>query len=207
MRTAVLLLLAASLALGGGVGYRWFSQRTQSSAPSLINGTILQTPRATAPFRLIDHRSQPFVPANLRDRWSFVFFGFTHCPDVCPTTLHTFRAMYESLPGQSIDPAQVQVVFVSVDPERDSAEKLQQYVPYFHPEFVGVTGTPEATKQFAKNLGVLYVKVPQQNSDEYSVDHSASVFVFDPQGRMKAVLSPPYKAAELVSVLKQLLNA
>jgi len=207
MRTVVSLLLVAGLALGAGIGYRWYSQRIESSAAILINGTILQPPRTTAPFQLIDHRSQPFGLANFKDRWSFVFFGFTNCPDVCPTTLHTFRSMYESLPQYEIDSAQVQVVFVSVDPERDSVEVLRQYVPYFHPEFVGVTGTSEATERFAKDLGVLYVKVPQQDSDEYSVDHSASVFVFDPQGRMKAVLSPPYKAAELVSVLKQLLNA
>ncbi len=207
MRTVVLVLFVSGLALGAGIGYRWYLQRAEISAPIPINGTILQPPRTMAPFQLVDHRGQSFVPANLLDRWSFVFFGFTHCPDVCPTILHTFRSMYESLPPKSIDRAQLQIAFVSVDPERDSVDILRQYVPYFHPTFVGVTGTPEAIERFAKELGVLYVKVPQDGSNEYSVDHSASVFVFDPQGRMKAVLSPPFKAAELVSVLQQVADA
>jgi protein SCO1/2 len=135
---------------------------------------------------LPDHNGKMRTLADFRGRVVTVFFGFTHCPDACPTTLVEMAQVMREL---GPDAARVQVLFVTVDPERDTPAVLAQYVPSFHPEFLGMCGDAEATARVAKEFKVFYQKQPSKDGG-YSVDHSAGTYVFDREGRLR--LFAPY---------------
>ncbi|MCC7486538.1 MAG: SCO family protein [Burkholderiales bacterium] len=137
-------------------------------------------------FDLPDHDGRRRTLADFRGKVVTVFFGFTHCPDVCPTTLGEMAQVMREL---GPDAEKVQVLFVTVDPERDTAPLLKQYVPAFHPSFIGLAGDAEATARVAKEFKVFYQKQPLK-SGGYSVDHSAGTYVFDREGRLR--LFAPY---------------
>jgi protein SCO1/2 len=133
-------------------------------------------------FALTDHHGQRRTLADFRGRAVVMFFGYTQCPDVCPGTLATLAETMRAL-GKDAD--RVQVLFVTVDPERDTRELLAQYVPAFDPRFLGLYGDAAATVDVAKEFKVIYRKQPGGSADTYTVDHSAGTFVFDPQGRLR----------------------
>ncbi len=189
--------MALALAAGIALGFL-FTSRTPSAVPD-INATILDPPKSIEAFKLIDHRGEPFVLDSLRGKWSFVFFGYTHCPDVCPTTLHTLSEMDRILAERSPQRHDVQIVFVSVDPERDSAEQLAGYVPYFNRSFIGVTGAPEEIDRLTRQLGILHLKVDRGEGKGYLVDHSASILLFDPSARLRGVFSAPHRAERMAT--------
>jgi protein SCO1/2 len=130
-------------------------------------------------FRLTDHEGRPVGPETLIGRPSLVFFGFTYCPDVCPTTLSDITGWLESM-GE--DAKRLNVVFISVDPERDTAAAMAEYVGYFHPSIRGWTGTEEQIADAARGFRAVYEKVPTEGGG-YSMNHTASVFLFDADGR------------------------
>ena len=137
-------------------------------------------------FRLVDHNGQPRELSDFRGKVVVVFFGFTHCPDVCPTTLATLaRAMKELGP----DGDRVQVLMVTVDPERDTPEVLKQYVTALDPRFLGLTGDSEAVARTAREFKVFYQKNPGDVPGVYSVDHSSGSYVFDPSGRLRLLVT------------------
>ncbi|PUB88358.1 MAG: hypothetical protein DBP01_12095, partial [gamma proteobacterium symbiont of Ctena orbiculata] len=131
--------------------------------------------------------------------FSFMSFGYTYCPDICPTTMSLFAEMHNRIQAQkSTKP--YQVTFVSVDPERDSLERLSEYVTYFDPSFVGATGPEEALQALTKPLGILYRRVETEDSAMgYVMDHSASIILVDPQGRFHAYFSPPHDAEKMAN--------
>ena len=133
-------------------------------------------------FRLIDHTGKQRTLSDFRGKAVVVFFGYTQCPDVCPTTL---AALAEAMRQLGPDAAKVQVLFVTVDPERDTAELLSHYVTAFDPSFLGLSGDTDATARTAKEFKILYQKQPGKTPGSYTVDHSAGTFVFDPQGRLR----------------------
>ncbi len=133
-------------------------------------------------FALTDHAGKARTLADFRGKVVVLFFGYTQCPDVCPTTLAT---LVEALRQLGPDAAQVQVLFVTVDPERDTRELLSTYVTAFDPSFLGLSGDAEATARTAKEFKILYQKQPGRTPDSYTVDHSAGTFIFDPQGRLR----------------------
>jgi len=133
-------------------------------------------------FRLIDHTGRPRTLADFRGKVVVLFFGYTHCPDVCPTTLSQLAATMQKL---GPDAARVQVLFVTVDPERDTADLLARYVPAFNASFLGLYGDATATAETAKEFKILYQKQPGPNPGGYTVDHSAGTYLFDPQGRLR----------------------
>ena len=135
---------------------------------------------------LKDHNGKPRTLADFRGKVVTVFFGLTHCPDACPTTLAEMSQIMREL---GADAEKVQVLFVTVDPERDTPEVLQQYVPAFHPSFLGLVGDAEATARTAKEFKVFYQKQPVKTGG-YSVDHSAGTYIFDREGRLR--LFAPY---------------
>jgi protein SCO1/2 len=149
--------------------------------------TVLRAPLPLREFTLRDHRGQTFDRSRFGGRWSFVFFGYTFCPDVCPMTLSTFRGVRERL-GDDDD---LQYVFVSIDPERDTLERLAEFVPYFHPEFVGVTGAHDELVNLTRTLGVYHQKADGETGPDYLMDHTISVMLIDPEGRMSAIFSKP----------------
>ena len=129
----------------------------------------------------------PFIrQSNLLGQWTFLNFGYTHCPDICPTTLAMLKNMDERL--QSSKSAAHQIAFVSVDPERDTPQRLAEYMKYFDASFLGVTGNDDELKRLTQPLGILYAKVITENSAMgYVMDHSASIILVDPQGRYHAL--------------------
>lgn len=149
--------------------------------------TVLRAPLPLPDFALSDHHGRVFDAGRFDERWSFVFFGYTYCPDVCPATLSTFRAVEERLAGEP----NLQYVFVSVDPERDTAERLAEFVPYFHPDFIGVTGPPEEIVNFTSGIGVYHQKSEGATGPDYLMDHSISVMLIDPERRLAAIFSAP----------------
>ena len=151
------------------------------------NVTVLRAPLPLPDFALADHRGQLFDAARFGGHWSFVFFGYTFCPDVCPLTLTTFRTVSERLD----DVPELQYLFVSVDPERDTTERLAEYVPYFHPDFIGATGPPEEIASLTGAIGVYHQKAKGSTGPDYLMDHSISVMLIDPERRLAAIFSKP----------------
>jgi protein SCO1/2 len=137
-------------------------------------------------FELTDHNGKTRTLADFRGKVVTVFFGFTHCPDACPTTLSEMSQVMREL---GADAEKVQVLFVTVDPERDTAQILSQYVPAFHPSFLGLVGDAEATARTAREFKVFYQKQPLKTGG-YSMDHSAGTYIFDREGRLR--LFAPY---------------
>lgn len=140
--------------------------------------------------------------ADFRGSVVLVFFGFTQCPDVCPTTLAEMKAVKELL-GK--DGKRFQVLFVTVDPERDTPELLAQYVSAFDPTFLGLRGDPEATAKVAKEFKVFYQKVPGNTPETYSVDHTAGSYIFDPQGRLRLYVRHGQSADKIAADIEALL--
>lgn len=185
----VIGLVAIVAALAGALLARGtLSERTLPQA-AMTAGTLLQPPRPVADFALVDQNEQPFTPAALRDRWTFLFFGFTNCPDVCPATLGVLAQIEKSL--QDLPETQrPRIVLVSVDPERDTPQQLASYVKFFSPSFTGVTGSKDAIDAFTRAMGV--PAAVSKSADAYTVDHSASIFLIDPQARFQALFSTPH---------------
>lgn len=151
---------------------------------------------------LTDHTGKPRTLADFRGKVVVVFFGYIHCPDVCPTTLAEMKMVLEQL-GEG--GKRVQVLFVTVDPERDTPELLGHYVPAFHPSFIGLYGDAEQTAKAAKEFKVFYQKVPGSTPKNYSVDHTAGSYVFDPQGRIRLFVRYG-QAGDLTADIRSLLN-
>lgn len=195
LRLIAALTVAATVI---GVAAAWWVAARQPV--TLASGTALETPRRIGAFRLADHRGREFTPESLRGHWSLVFAGFTHCPDACPTTLMMLNSMEERLRA---DGGAIQVVFLSVDPARDTAERLAGYVGHFNPRFVAVTGARAEIDALCRDLGIAYVQNPGAGGD-YSVDHSAALVLIDPQARVAGYFTPPYDigalAADLASI-------
>jgi protein SCO1 len=131
-----------------------------------------------------------------------LFFGYTHCPDVCPTTMSDLKQTMKLL-GEKSD--EVQVLFVTVDPERDTQEVLAKFVPSFDKRFIGMRGNAEETADTLKNFKIFYAKVPGKSANDYTVDHSAGMYVFDKSGKIRIYMGYGQKPVEMVSDIKQLL--
>ena len=172
----------------------------------LASGTLLAPARTLADFSLIDNHSRSFGPANLRGHWSLMFFGYTNCPDYCPTTL-TMLATLEKRLRAAKTLAPPQVIFVSVDAKRDTPAQLNKFVPYFDPDFIGLTAANQpAIEALAKKWGVAVAIEPTPNGD-YIVDHSAAIFVIDPAGNLAAILTGPFNLDALHSDFQRIVTA
>lgn len=189
-------LAIAAAAAGLWVGSQIFSPKA-IPVPDDIRATLLPGPRDLPAFELVNHQGESFTPDDLIGHWNFLFFGYTHCPDVCPTTLSVLNSVatrLESNPESSLD---ARFLFVSVDPERDTPERLAQFVPYYNKEFSGLTGPPEAIEGLTRFLGIMHMRVNEGNGVGYLVDHTASVLLVDPQGRFYGLFSPPLSASQI----------
>jgi len=172
----------------------------------LASGTILAPARELADFNLIDNHGRSFGEQNLRGHWSLMFFGYTNCPDYCPTTLTTLAALEKQLRAAKTA-APPQVLFVSVDAKRDTPERLNQFVPNFDPEFIGLTASNQpAIEALAKKWGVA-VNIQYAANGNYIVDHSAVMFVIDPAGHLAAVLTGPFTVDALRDDYQRIVTA
>jgi protein SCO1/2 len=172
-------------------------------APVTFKNTDLTGLDYASGFSLTDHTGKPRTLADFKGKVVLVFFGYTQCPDVCPTTMAEMSAMMTEL-GPQAD--KVQVLFVTVDPERDTQELLAQYVPAFDKRFLGLYGDAAATAKVAKEFKVFYAKVPGKAPGSYSMDHTAATYVFDQTGKIRLFVRNGQGPAPLVHDIKQLLN-
>ncbi len=186
------LVLFALVAAAGGV---WVAKRTSDQAPQLTSGTWLPQPRPVPEVSLVDQSGQPFTTQALKGHPTLMFFGFTHCPDVCPTTLARLADVVKAAKIPDL-----KVELVSVDPERDTPEQLARYVHAFSPDFGALTGKPEAIRELAKEFGVAIARV-DLGGGEYTVDHSAVVSLLNRQGQRVALFTPPYEVASVAADL------
>jgi protein SCO1/2 len=154
------------------------------------------------PFSLVDQNDKPFTDANLKGKWQLVFFGYTHCPDICPTTLNDLSLALDQLGDKK---SQVGIVFISVDPGRDTPAVLKSYVGSFGGPVEALTGSPDAVAQAAKDYKVYYAKHPRSDGG-YDMDHSALIYIMDPQGRFTATFTPDDQPEKMAERLKKLLG-
>lgn len=172
--------------------------------PPVFQATDITGAAFARDFKLTDHNGQTRTLASFKGKVVAIFFGYTHCPDVCPTTLSDFAAALKQL-GPQAD--QVQVLFVTVDPQRDKPELLKQYVPAFDPRFLGMTTDEAGLKALAKEYKVVYQKTSVKGADNYLIDHSAGTYIYDTESRLR-LLIPYGSSPDLIAQdLKTLLGA
>lgn len=193
-----------------------------SAAAGMAAWGLLQNPRHPVDQTLIELSDQwevpafaltgqdglPFGPDDLRGKWSLLFFGFTHCPDVCPTTLydlHQVKTRLEEKHGVAGDA--YQVVFISIDPERDTPEKLRDYVAYFDPSFRAATGEQDQLQPLARKLAIAYrIEEHEEGAAAYDVDHSVSILLANPEARIHGVFPAPHDTDRMADILGKLID-
>ncbi len=187
----------------------WFYSYYKSKVPhiknfpstGIITGTYLPQPKAIHPFKFEDDTNQPFTNENLRGYWTFLFFGFTHCGDVCPTTLAELNKMYlqlqKILPPESLP----QIVMISIDPEHDTTVQLRQYMQAFNPKFIGVKSSAETLAPLTKELGIYFSK-----NDQNNIVHSAQLYLFNPDGNWVAFFPYPHQGKQTGNEYLKLIN-
>jgi protein SCO1/2 len=190
-RARISSLAIICVALIAGILAALLVNRRENPPVDLTTGSFISPSRALPDFSLIDDHGRTFGPSNLQGHWSMMFFGYTNCPDFCPTTMATLAALDKRL-RSSRAPVRPQVIFMSVDAKRDTPAQLAKYVPYFDPDFVGVTAASQpAIEALAAKLGIAVIITPKPDGS-YTVDHSGAIFVLNPQGRLTAILTGPF---------------
>ncbi|MEM8683877.1 MAG: SCO family protein [Pseudomonadota bacterium] len=191
----VLLLTLGFVALAGGVVF-YLGQRPQT--PTIATATLYPAPQPVADFDLVDADGNAVGREFFEGQWDMVFFGFTHCPDICPVTLQILSAARRQIDAGELKPLP-RIVLVSVDPDRDSPEKLKQYIGYFGEGVAGLTGSPQNLRALTTDLGVFYQKAEtDEDTGFYNVDHSSVVLLIDPDAQVRGLYTAPQRA-ELIA--------
>lgn len=192
-------LIAVSVIFVLVVAFFWkiTQPRALHVADMAANGLVLfSAPREVLPFELVDHRGETFTRDDLVGKWSMVFPGFTFCPDICPTTMAQLGQMWEYLDDKP--KKDLQVIMLSVDPNRDTVEKLGQYVPYFNEEFIGLTGNLGTIANLATQMNIAFDIInPEEAPDSYDVAHSGNIVLLNPDGNYQGFFKPPFDPAIL----------
>ncbi len=194
------MVIIAVLAASSGF-YISLKQQRPVAVQTNIDGLFWPNPKQLKPFSVMDQNGQAFGLEQLQGQWSFVFFGYTHCPDICPITMAIMADVYTEIIDQHHN---IQTLFVSVDPKRDSAAQRQQYVAYFHDQFIGLGGDTAMLESLTKQIGVAYYVDEQGESDNYIVDHTASIFLFDPAARLVSKFSSPHQKDQIIEQFTQI---
>lgn len=211
MRRIALFTVIGIFALALGVLLNTMIMGTGEETSALPDTEIMQ--RGTSfigqekpliEFELTGGDSETINRESMKGHWTFLFFGYTQCPDICPLTLQIMKHTLDELKPE-VDAGEVRGMFVSVDPKRDTPAKLKQYVGYFHPSIIGATGEKEQIDALSRSLGIIYNVVEnKQNPDNYLVDHSAAILLINPEAEFAAVLSPPHEAAIMAADFRAL---
>lgn len=205
MNRKILFILTAAVAAGLGLALSVAVFKPVLPAkplPALSAAKVIDSPRALPPFQL-QSASGPITADQLKGHWTVVFVGFTHCPDVCPTTL-TDMARAQALWDAAGLKAKPRLLFVSIDPERDTPKKIAEYAAYFHKDTLTATAAEPQLTEFARSLGLVYMKVPQ--GDSYTMDHSSTLVLLNPKAEFAGIIRPPLKpeavGADLIALAK-----
>ncbi|MBC8339120.1 MAG: SCO family protein [Rhodospirillales bacterium] len=193
-RRLMILALLAALAVSGAA--LWTLNRSVPVANPSVN--------IGGPFRLVDHHAKPVTEADFRGRHMLVFFGYTYCPDVCPTAMQTVSEALDMLGKEA---GNIRPVFISVDPDRDTPDVLKDFVANFHPSLTGLTGTPEQIKEVANAFRVYFGKVKPEGAeaDEYLMNHTAGVYLMGPDGKFLTLFSHNVPPEDMAAKIKKLL--
>ncbi len=189
----MIIAATAAAVVGGAVGRHY---RQTEPLPE-IGGYVLSKPRALPPVTLVDEHGRAFQPADF-GRWSFLYFGYTYCPDVCPLTLVELAKLKQILAEQLPD-TPTDYYLVSVDPARDTPERLREYVTYFDASFHGLTGSIDDLKALTQQTGSVFVVPERQSEDGYLVSHSSNIALVDREGRLSAVFTSPHEPARMAA--------
>lgn len=204
------IVIAAATAMVAGFWFSLSISNINQIENPVIQGVILPDARKISVPELLKDDGSRFINSDLEGHWTLLFFGYTHCPDICPTTLNMLVQARKNFNDNSSNADFPEVMLVSVDPQRDSVEVLNQYVKYFEPTFTGITGKPEMIKALTLQLSVVYMQVPNSDGSEsqenYAVDHSSSILLINPQGKLHAFLNPPHSVTSIVDSLRTIIN-
>ena len=171
--------------------------------PTLVSGKILVRPMEIDRFELIDQKNEVFNNKSLEGSWTVLFFGYTNCPDVCPTTIYKLAEIKNEL-EEDLSSSSFNTVLVTLDPDRDSTDRLKEYIGYFDESMLGVTGTYENIQSFTSSLSVFYQRINKEEG--YDFNHTASIFVFNKDGSLFATMSPANTIGELTQDFYTILN-
>lgn len=193
LRAGIILLLMLAPAFAGEAPTR--------SPAEVMDILMWNREPVGGPFALIDHTGKPRTERDFRGKLMLIYFGFTWCPDICPTDLQAIGLALDKL---GIDADNVQPLFITVDPERDTAEHLAEYVPMFHPRLIGLTGSLEAIRKVADAYKVYYAKVdpPKDDGGYYTVDHTAYIYLMDREGNYLGFFPPGTSADRMVEIIR-----
>ena len=173
--------------------------------PPELAGVLRANFKLLQPFELTAHNNAIFNEKKLLDKWSFVFFGYTSCPDVCPSTLYVLSSVHGLLVDETGEiPDDMQVIFISVDPERDSSEKLANYITYFNKDFIGTTASKINIDKLTQQFSAGYIIDEKSSNGEYNISHTSAIFLIDPYGRLVASFSQPHQANTITSQYKKI---
>ncbi|MGY0218563.1 SCO family protein [Endozoicomonadaceae bacterium StTr2] len=186
--------------------YRTIYKPPMSTEQLRQSGTVVfDAARSFETGKLLKHTGEEFDQNDFNGKWSLLYFGYTFCPDICPVSLTKMNQFHKLLAEKDPELAEkIKVYMVTVDPQRDTVEQMGQYMPYFNPEFVGLTGEMKYLYNFARQLNVPFSPVAQQSDEFYLVDHSANIFVVNPKGDYHGFIRPPLDAAKMLNVMKTL---
>lgn len=196
------LLLFVFLCLLLAAVYFWMLPG--KTVPPELQGVLRPAPTPLQAFELLDQDRRPFDLEGLKGKWSLVFFGYTSCPDICPTTLATLSGLVKKLQTGAQALSDIQVVFVSVDSRRDTPEVIENYLKYFNETFRGVTGAQPDIDSLTRQFGAGYLIEPETAPGHYLVNHTSSIFLVDPQGRLLASFSPPHDPDTIAGQFRQI---
>ena len=193
-KSSIALLSLVALVIGFGASWYLESRRPIQ----LESGTWFgEQARALPDFELTDHRNRPLTRATLAGKWNLMFFGFTNCPDVCPLSLQTLDRMLRSIEDPEVSAA-LQVYFISVDPDRDTPERLAEYVGYFNPAFIGATAPIEKIRVLTRPLGIAHqIHDRTEGSETYGVDHSGAIVLINPRAEFAGLFGAPQNAGAM----------
>ena len=189
--------LPVILAVIGLIAGFWFARQQTSTPPLEISGFAFPAPKQLSDIELVDQNNQPFDESLFKDKWTFIYVGYTFCPDACPMTMTILDQLYRTLEEDNQLTDDIAMMLVSVDPHRDTPDRLNSYVSHFNERFVGATGQREQLKSFADQVSAIY-SVPEDKEDpNYLVDHSSSIILIDPNAAVHAIFTPPQQAENL----------
>jgi len=204
---SVILAISALIAASAGI---WMGQQSpeppQSNVkPATIQGAIYPNAKILSEFSLVNQRSEKVNKTSFINHWSLIFVGYTQCPDICPTTMTVMNQVSEFMQQQKIQPPRI--VFLSIDPARDTPELLKSYVAYFNEDFIGLTGEIDEIKQLTVQLNAVFRKAPGLSGEitdkDYLMDHSSALMLINPDGNLQSILTAPHTPANVIeSIIK-----
>lgn len=199
---AVMLLIVVSL-FGGSMIYTMVSRPDLGSELEQRSALYFQTPRNVPEVALVNHHGEGFLSSDFKGQWHLINFGYSYCPDICPTNMMDMATIYDNLAEEGLA-ENIQMWMITVDPPRDTPEKLADYVPFFHPEFIGLTGEVTEIRVLAQQLNTVFFQ--ESEDPAYTVAHSDNMAIINPQGEYVALLRPPHEPDQMTEVLSLLMR-